>query len=445
MSWGNTPDFLVLSYQYDTLGRPSTTIQNYAPGETGTALNRTTTSNYDPVTGRLISQRDSLNRWVSTQYDLLGRVTATIQNCRDSSGNPVAQGCAPFSAATPDRNVTTQTRYDALGRAFETVDALGHVTHSAYNGMSRAVMAIQNYVAPGTPTTPITNVTTLAQYDALGYTLIMTASIGAVTRSSYDALGHTVVVTDSVGRVTRMGYDGSGTLRWTKRPDGQITVDQVDGLGRTVTAIVNYQDGVVGTNEPLDRDLITRTGYDRAGRRERTTDPAGRVTVFAYDLHDGLIGVQENVLPNGCASLAPQYQPCNVVTRYQYDRAGNRTAIIDPRTNVRRFSYDAANQQTGATDALNRATTWDYDTGGRVTNQHDPRGTSNDLSFSYDGLDRLIQTSASNLGTITAGYNALGWRTSLTDGTGTTSLAYDPLGRITQLTAPQTGTTQSRQ
>jgi hypothetical protein len=46
----------------------------------------------------------------------------------------------------------------------------------------------------------------------------------------------------------------------------------------------------------------------------------------------------------------------------------------------------------------------------RVTIQHDPRGITNTLTYSYDQLDRLTQQSATNLGTIDAQYDALGRR-----------------------------------
>ena len=39
------------------------------------------------------------------------RVTATVQNCRDTAGSLGAQGCASFDPTAPDRNVPGQTRY----------------------------------------------------------------------------------------------------------------------------------------------------------------------------------------------------------------------------------------------------------------------------------------------------------------------------------------------
>jgi YD repeat-containing protein len=418
---------------YDTFGRVISSTLNYAPGESATALNRMQLTAYDPATMRMQGQRDSLGRWVSQQYDLLGRVSTTVQNCRDGANDPVASGCASFSATYPDRNVPTATRYDALGRAFETEDALGHVTHTTYDGLGRAVATTQNYIFGGSVLTD-TNVTTRMGYDVLGHTIVVTDALGHASYSSYNGLGQTQIVTDTAGRVTCMGYDGSGALRWSKRNDGQITLYQVDGLGRTIATIVNYQDGVVGTNEPADRDLITRMVYDAAGRTIQTIDPAGRATAFAYDNQDRLIAVTEHAVTGTCT-----HAPCNVITQYQYDRAGNRTAIIDANGHVRRFSYDAADQPAEAIDALNNVTSWDYDAQGRVTAQDDPRGTSNDLSYSYDKLDRLTQQSATNLGTIGVQYDALGRRMALTDGTGTTSFGYDSLGRMRSVQAPSTG------
>ena len=58
--------------------------------------------------------------------------------------------------------------------------------------------------------------------------------------------------------------------RWTRLPDGRISAVQVDGLGRVVTTIANYQDGSVTAGEANDRDLTSRTVYDAAGRRLQT-------------------------------------------------------------------------------------------------------------------------------------------------------------------------------
>ncbi len=332
-----------------------------------------------------------------------------------------------------DRNIAAQTRYDALGRAYEIVDALGFVTHTDYDGLGRPTTATRNYVAGG-PVNQDTNVRTQHTYDALGQVTIRTDPTNAASQAQYDQLGHTVRVYDPLNRETRLGYDGQGTLRWSRRADGRLTVYEFDGLGRVVATILAYEDGVAGWS--TSRDIITRTLYDVAGRRVKTTDPQGTETAFSYDLVDRLVGVTENVVTGTC-----QATDCNVVTRYDYDRAGNRIAIVDARGNIRRFSYDAADRQKTTVDALGRTTSWWYDRGGRLEEQQDPRGIL--LEYHYDGMDRVRQIYAVDFsGSIEFEYDALGRRThsSAPDGNGPTNYLYDALGRIKQVTTMDSGT-----
>ncbi|NTV61980.1 MAG: hypothetical protein HGA65_00385, partial [Oscillochloris sp.] len=420
----------------DALGRSTETIRNYVDGNPATGTTDTDiiqTTAYDAL-GRMQGSQDALGRWVSQQYDALSRVTTTIANCRTAGGAAVATGCAAFAAGVPDLNVPSTTHYDALDRPFEQVDALGHATRSSYDILGQTTATTRNYVV-GAPADSDTNLTTSQTYDALGRVVSQTNVLGVVTGQSYDALGRVVTATDGELRVSRMGYDGSGGQRWSETPDGHVTVSLVDGLGRVTTTIQNYQDGVVGANEPVDQDLITQTVYDVAGRRVATIDAAGRETRFTYDLNDQLLTVTENATDGACA-----LPPCNVTTSYAYDRAGNRLSIIDANLHTRSFVYDAADRQVAATDALNQTTAYQYDRLGRMTFKDDPRGSAYDVTYTYDGLDRPDGITATQLsGAISVGYDALGRRTRLTDGTGTTSFAYDDAGRITGVTAPSTG------
>ena len=424
-------------YTYDPLGRLTVTTVNADPNDAGPALNRTTTTAYDPL-GRVAGTRDVLGRWTATAYDGLGRSVATTQNCADGSGtpvNPATGSCAAFDPRSPDRNVTTTTGYDALGRTVAVTDALGHVGQTAYDGLGRSIATTGNAVA-GAPAGADTNVGASTGYDALGRTVVTTDALGAATFNGYDGLGRTTALTDAVGRVTRTGYDGTGTERWSATPDGRLTLYQLDGLGRVITTTANYSPTAPLTG--TDVNLTTGTSYDVGGRTVATTDALGRVTAEAYDLRDHLVQVIRNNVPAGAACAAP---PCNVVTQYHYDRAGNRVAVTDPRGDVTGYGYDAADEQVSATDALGRTTRVDYNAAGQETARHDPRGAAADLTYSYDGLGRLMRTAAQNLpAPIQATYDALGERTSLADGTGTTLFGYDGVGRTTAITAPGTGT-----
>src|ERR671930_1566172 len=57
-------------------------------------------------------------------------------------------------------------------------------------------------------------------------------------------------------------------------------------------------------------------------------------------------------------------------------------------------------------------------------------------SYSYDALSRLATVAATGLSTISYGYDELSHRSSMSDGTGSSTYSYDGLGRVTQATQP---------
>ncbi len=135
------------------------------------------------------------------------RAGASIQNCTDANGNPVATGCAAFDAGHPDRNVPASTGYDALGRAYQSIDALGRVTQTSYDGLGRSVAVTENCTdRGGAPSLsgcaaynalyPDRNVTTGTGYDGLGQTLSTTDGDGNTSSFTYDGLGDQVTSTD---------------------------------------------------------------------------------------------------------------------------------------------------------------------------------------------------------------------------------------------------------
>src|SRR5204863_312034 len=156
--------------------------------------------------------------------------------------------------------------------------------------------------------------------------------------------------------------DGAGTLRWTKRLDGHGTIYQIDRLGRTSTAIVQYKDGVVGASEPADTDLTTRPVYDAAGPRLQTPVPAGatteRITQFAYD---ALGRITQVVAPNTGSIL------------YAYDGRGARTKLTYPGTGAPVITYSYFDD-----GRLNQVT----QVGGSPVTQD---------SYAYDAVGRLAQ------------------------------------------------------
>lgn len=116
-------------------------------------------------------------------------------------------------------------------------------------------------------------------------------------------------------------YSTAGALVFTTYlgGDGHYIVYTIDGLGCSVATIVNYQ---TGSSSAPNKDLVTQVAYDGSGRTIKAMNALGKVPVYTYDLRDHLLQVQENVQTGTCTNA-----PCNVLTRYQYDRAGNLSAI----------------------------------------------------------------------------------------------------------------------
>jgi RHS repeat-associated protein len=428
-------DRITLS-DYTAIGQAITTTLTYDPATVGLRpdTNQTSVTVFDPARGQVRATRDPLGRWSSIQYDALGRVQTTIVNCTTSAGQPVATGCAPLNATgAPDRNLPTTTTYDALGRPVATTLAERVTTRTTYDGLGRVIAATENYVPNALPTAD-TNVTRRTTYDALGQVVATTDPLGRITRYRSNGLGQTVAVTDPTGAETTFGVEGSGAQRWVRAADGALSVTFVDGLGRPVRTIQNYQSNAA--RGAADINVTTTVVYDQAGRQRAIIDPLGRETDFTYTLRDQLVAVTENVRPT-LACVTTTTNDCNITTRYLYDRAGNRTAVIDPNGHRQRMTtYNAANWPTSERDPLGNEQTWTYDALGRVSRHTTGEAT---LEYSYNARNQLLQAFTVPSPTVvqTHQYDVLGrmtmQRTVRTAGATSSvqvTYGYDPLNRI---------------
>jgi len=95
------------------------------------------------------------------------------------------------------------------------------------------------------------------------------------------------------------------------------------------------------------------------------------------------------------------------------------------------------------TDPLTHTTVYTYNTVGLWIGQLDTNGAA--TTFAYDGLRRRTAIDyPAGTADVSFAYDAAGSRTVMTDSMGTTSWAYDALGRPLTVTAPLTGTVSYR-
>jgi YD repeat-containing protein len=235
----------------------------------------------------------------------------------------------------------------------------------------------------------------------------------------------------------------------TSYTDGQgnrylYEVDATTGNRRSSTRVVGQID--VATNGETD-DLTSTMTYTAEGLVDTMIDPLGRVTDYDYDAR-GLLGTV--TYAKGTADEA--------VMRFEYDLAGNQTAMIDGNSNRTEYQYDVLNRLVRTIEAdpdggggpLTSPTTQiAYDARGNVASATDARG--NTTTSLYDDKNRLIESTGPDpdgAGPLAApvtryAYDLAGNLASLTDANGNvTQYQYDSRNRRVAMTDPDGGVTR---
>ncbi len=492
----------VTAFTYDGSHRMLTMLD---PAQAGSGSPEAITNHYDG-SGRVDWQDDQLNRRTSFAY---GTNTTTITHPKgdvtlerytDGLITSVTDGSGSTQPSTwdytydpatllqrmvtdPNGHVAFHT-YDSQGNETASTDGLGRVTTATYNGFDE----------PLTVTDPLGTSTTTA-YDGKGnltsesrplkngsgvtiatrtmsYTRGTPAHLGDVTAivdpngntwsRTYDTAGNLASVTapatpeNPAGNKTTITYDTFGRMTSTVPPAGnisgatpsdfartftynpfgeQLTESQaalglsssrtyrIDGLvasetdrnGHTTSYTYDLAGQLTTTTRPDTTTL--GTGYDTNGNVTTQTDGVGRSTTYHYDALNRVDWTQD--------PLARQ-------TSNSYDAAGNPATLTAPNGGtglVTTFAYDAGNQLTGITysDSTTPAVTNTYDDSGRRTSMVDGSGTT---SYTWDSLDRLTATTATIGGTVSYAYDLAGQPTSIVyPGPKTVSRHYDAAGR----------------
>lgn len=419
------------SYSYEFLPAGDTFLEKHVirNGATGLA----TTSVYD-ASGRLVSSTDSRGRTATSTADGEGRVTVA----RDEDGNTVYSYYdvlglkvlerftkAPFPGQGTVINIWTSYRYDEGGRPTEVVrrrddgttlsasrteyreDATGR-TETTWDlvsgGGHRSVYDGGGRLVRGETLDALGQVTDAVSYacDALGR-VVREETFRGVTRTyEYDALGQlTASTVQGAGStlLTRNGYDEAGRLHWTWSAATGYQTFEYDAFDRRVRTWVAAS-GRGATDGPF-----TSIRYDVHGRQELVTDEEGISTRYAYDpvtgrMTDTWLGWKSEAEPG-------------LRFRFEYDVHGNTTRIIDPLSHDRVKVYDAqgrlwreyghlSDQSTSPLGLRRQVTQYTYYPDGRVRTKEE--GTAADThtaqitrttTYTYDPVTgRLLQETA---------------------------------------------------
>ena len=430
---------------------------------------------------------DSANRQVFTvdasgavtqaTYDADGRVIATtaFANRVATTSLPTNAGTSAIQALlTPDASAdrTTLSAFDAAGNKVYSVDALGYVTQSVFDGVGQLVAttlyaqkttgltvgADANSIAAAIVANSNADNTNTYSYDAAGNLQDFTDADGDDEEYSYNGLGEKTSFRNKNGASWTYTYDAAGRLSSETTPSVGVTTLGRDANGNLVLEGM-FSDWVNGGrfgqgSMPGDGsdasargttvfiNLVTNFTYDALGNLTARTEAAGtsseRTTRYEYDALGrqvktiyppvGVYNASDlnNLATDGAGAGARSETVQTLTTQVVYNAFGDAVANIDVAGNVSTKAYDSLGRVSFDVDALGYVTGYQRDTFGDVT--------ALTRYANATGVNAGVSASRANVPTASQVAQAL----VPGDADRTITTQYDQMGRATQVTQPAT-------
>jgi len=368
-------------------------------------LNLVTRYEYD-ANDNQTHQYDPGNNHVEFTYDALNRKTAHIQH--KAGGNLITQ----FTVYDEEGNLKEMV--DANGRTFtHNYDQLERQTDkffpdtaapyltiihigAEYDENNNVIRVTESKKLPdGTAVTDIT----INHYDNFDR-LDDSSQRGLVIDYEYDANGNRTRVATSAGSTTYT-YDsrnrletavaGSDVTTYTYTPDGkQDTITYPNGTEVTYTYYDTNRVQTVTNEVTAGATLISSYAYEYSPNGNRTSqievqEGVSETTTYNYDAVDRLI----DFTVAGTATT---------VTAYSYENYNRKTETVSEDGSLvksRTYAYDETNWLTRIDDDTDPANPFTidyaYDNNGNTVLKSDSSLTNQDISYSYDSRNQLVQ------------------------------------------------------
>ena len=379
------------TYTYDSLNRKT---------QASDALGETTMWGYDLTgltghpectgptlgSGLVTKQTDANGKVIYRCYDGLDRLAIDIHK----------QGNTNYEI-DPNDAVTYYT-YDPNSNRLTWIQPDGNEADYTYDAVNRQVKMVQVQTGDTTTTT----------YDAVGNIASVTQPNQNVTAYMYDQLNRRISESDTAGQVSTTSYDPVGNVVGTTDGDGNLTAYTYDPLNRRVTL-----------TDALNK--VTRYNYDAVGNLLKTTDRLSNTTTYTYDALNRRLTTTDA-------------QPAT--TSFQYDAVGNLTALTDANTHTTTFVYDQVNRKISETypDLSNNTIQWSYDGVGNIVSRTDQKGQVTNYAYS-DLYFLLSRTYPSGTDSFTYDLSGRVLSGNTTRGSGwNESFTYDGADRVIQST-----------
>lgn len=424
----------ITSYKYDELGRQ---IKTTAPGW------------YD------VSEQ----KFFATAGGETDRFQVSTEVVYDGFGNAVLHQVTTWDA-TAAQIVTANTYrvYDAMNRLQFEIDARGYVTRNDYDGFGNIVAVTRYALELSSLPAPLTSATVQNAVD------LVAGQSSRVLTMTYDALNRKTSVAQPQVNAYVYGGDaasaGSGLVAVVGGLDANAIQGYANVTGATTTGVPSVSWTYNAWGEQVKEDIAggptTFSYFDALGRKVAMVDGGGYYTAFTYFADTDKVatqteyatalslgGISENTLPPAPASAgtdrALAYTYDNLLRLTRIDRlnatwwlANAAQTSYSQQTGTLALSqnqYNAFGEAVQSTDAAGNVTTLQYDGLGRVTQVTEPVRRTA-KDGGVDGIDPFWSVQASG---VTLAENRLSASPVIT-------LAYDQFGQaVEQVRAAASG------
>ncbi len=348
-----------------------------------------TTYSYDLLTGKLLTVTDRNKLVTTNQYDILGRLTQTLQpdGTSDVAELYLSAGFTDFVPpqtalyySVSYKNLVknagawgkTYTFYDTYSRPLRIVTQglQGELIYTdyTYNETGRIAAISEPYPGNSEPTQWTTNT-----YDALGRVTDLILPTAAV------------IHTDFTGLTTKVTNTTTGIWKETTVDVVGNPVEIKDPSAGSIKYMYNALAKVRSINS---QGAITLFSYDDAGNQAQVNDPDAGVTAYRY---------------NGFGELRTQTDARNNINTITYDKLGRiHTKILMPDNETSLYTYEQTNTNNGFGQLLSIAKTTNnpypittgyvYDNLARVINKTETiDGNSYTFAYAYSSSSGMIE------------------------------------------------------
>jgi RHS repeat-associated protein len=398
-----------------------------------------------PRTVQTVNVIDSLGRPVQST-DLLGRVT-TIDYAADGQTARVrlTSGASTY--------LLSQSSFDTAGRVVRTYtdDGLTEVaTGYDVNGRIGTVTKVMGGFGANTATDRTTTISYVASGFGAGDVLTTTDPTGAVTTMAYQAGGVVGSVTAPSG-VSSFTYDERGLQKTATDITGAVTTTNYDVLGRPISAVLPaapVNGGVAASPTP-------KTGLNMFGETTETQDALGNVARHQFNEfgHHLKVKYPTYTPPGGTAITPTESYTYDVntallssvtgrngaVTNYAYETWADRTQKVSyPDGTFTQYAYDdpanTVTTQTGAGTMVLQTSVSKLDAYNRTfeTTQSAVGELSRVSKAEFDGAGRVLRSTDALNYVYANAYDRAGGllETTAPDATATVTNVFDLLGRL---------------